>query len=154
MATLTITTKIPGDRRLIVDLPKEFPIDDREYCVTVTPKSDNRDRKGAFRNAAGQLVYFPQRPTDPKLASEHDEFQKQLPELMKRHHGEYIAMHDGKIVAVNKNRNQLLQIVMEQYPSAPVLIRLVTEQPLAVEHVGGARHSIRKISNDSQFQLQ
>ena len=141
--TLTVTTKIPSNRELKLKLPDDFPVDDRDYCITVAPKASDKATSSAFRTADGRLVYYPRRPEHPQLAVEFDEFERQLPELMKLHKNRYVAMLHGQVIGSGDDRVKLLNEVARQNPCVFVYIRLVTDEPLPVERLGRSVREVR-----------
>jgi phosphoglycolate phosphatase-like HAD superfamily hydrolase len=68
---------------------------------------------------------FPARPTNRVLAAEHEAFESMLPQLMERFAG-YVAIRDGKVVAVGDSEIDVLTAAHQQYPGKSVYARLVT----------------------------
>lgn len=78
---------------------------------------------------------FPKRPTHPKLAAEYDAFEKMLPELLTSHRGEFVAIHEGRVVAVAQNPSRALNTAAKLHPGQYILVRLVTDEPQPIERL-------------------
>jgi hypothetical protein len=82
---------------------------------------------------------FPRRPVHPKLAAEHDAFERMLPDLMTRYAGRYVALHDGVVVADGDTRVDALTRAHAAFPGVLVLARLVTDQPQPIPRLPSPR---------------
>jgi len=67
-----------------------------------------------------------------RLQPEMDAYQQMLPELIKTHRGEWVAVHHGQIVALAPERSEVIQLVQERRYD-PVYIDRVHEQLRAVD---------------------
>jgi len=113
--TLELELDVPESREVRFTLPADVPTG--RVRVTVA----------AVRLAA--RADFPPRPTHPKLAREHDAFEAMLPELMARHAGKYVAVHDGQVIAEGHSSVGVLSAAEKSHPGAYPLVRFVTDQP-------------------------
>lgn len=60
------------------------------------------------------------------IKPEIEAYQKMLPELLKEHRGEWVAVHRGKIVALSPDKDRVLRKIIEkQYK--PVYFQLIQE---------------------------
>jgi hypothetical protein len=69
-------------------------------------------------------------------------FKQRLPELLKEHAGEFVALRHGQIVGFGKDKKALWYQIRNQYGSSGILVMEVTETP-RVMHV--SFQSIRKV---------
>ena len=136
MSAIRVKTHIPESRQITLTLPPEFPVGDAELEIAVREPGqvfevvlppDNRPR------------VFPQRPTNPELAAEHDTFVKMLPELMTQYAGKYVALRGGAVVAVGETEVDALTRANELHPGILTLVRLVTDQPQPIQRIGSPR---------------
>ena len=67
-----------------------------------------------------------------QLQPEMAAYQQMLPELLKEHRGEWVAVHHGQIVAADHNRAEVIRLVQERRYD-PVYIDHVQEQMRAAE---------------------
>lgn len=95
-----------------------------------------------------------ERPTHPELAAEHDRFVEMLPELLKTIPGKWIAMKDGRIVAVGDDEVDALTDAGEKQPGVLFLSRLVTDQPLDIERLRGPREVPRHLPPTEVFAIR
>jgi hypothetical protein len=132
MSAIRVKTHIPESRQITLTLPPEFPVGDAELEIAVREPEqvfevvlppDNRPR------------VFPPRPTNPELAAEHDAFVKTLPELMTEYAGKYVAIRNGRVVAVGESEVEARTAAHQSHPGALVLVRLVTDQPQPIERL-------------------
>jgi hypothetical protein len=138
MTTIRVRAYVPEDRQVTLTLPDDVPVGEADLEVTVKTTDeqpvfdvvlppDNRPRE------------FPNRPTNPELAAEHDSFERMLPELMKQYAGKYVAFRDGMVVAVGDSEVGTLTEAYRSRPGALAYVRLVTEQPLPIPRIGSPR---------------
>ncbi len=62
-----------------------------------------------------------------RLQPEIDAYQRMLPELLRARRGEWVAIHDGQIVASGPDRSEVIRLVQERRYD-PVYIEHVQEQ--------------------------
>lgn len=85
---------------------------------------------------------FPQWPVHPKreqMEAEQAAFEEMRPALQARYRGEFVAIHEGKMVDHDNDEVNLLKRVQAQFPDQLVLIREVTEEPLPMLHFRSPR---------------
>jgi hypothetical protein len=154
---IRIRTRIPEDRKVTLELPPETPTGDVEMNLTIDDRREARPiqitdlppqdcaRSGLVHEidkpcaAGGRPRAFPPRPTDPKLAREHDLFEQMLPELMKAYAGKFVALHEGKVVEVGSSASRVLTNAHLKFPGTIHYVRLVTDQPLPLDRVTSHR---------------
>ena len=123
--TLELEVDVPESRELHLTLPANTPTG--RVRVTVSPV----DREARLD--------FPPRPTHPKLAREHDAFEAMLPELMAAYPGKYVAVHNGRILAVGDSSVGVLTAAEKSDPGAFPLACFVTDQPQPPERLPSIR---------------
>ena len=64
-----------------------------------------------------------------KIEKEQAIFEQRRPELLKRYRGQYIAMHNGEVVAHAEDLNALHQQVFARFGYTPILHKQVTPGP-------------------------
>jgi len=79
-------------------------------------------------------------PTPDKWALEHQAFRRQLPELLQRHPGQYVAVHGGQVVAWGPDKLAVALEAFRQVGNVPIHVGLVAEDPPAA-----ARSGIRRV---------
>lgn len=67
-----------------------------------------------------------------RLQPEMNAYQQMLPELLKTHRGEWVAVHHGQIIALNPDRAEVIRLVQERH-SDPVYIDRIQEQVRSVD---------------------
>jgi hypothetical protein len=67
-----------------------------------------------------------------RLQLEIDAYQQLLPELLNEHRGEWIAIHQGQIVALGPDRSEVIRLVQE-HRYDPVYIDYIQERPRVVD---------------------
>ena len=88
-------------------------------------------------------------PTPPqdKWRSEQRAFHTQLPDLLKTHRGQYVAIHEGRVVESGKDKLAVAGRAYARYGYVPIFVSLVTEQP-AVVRIPSPRDIQAKGSHD------
>jgi hypothetical protein len=81
----------------------------------------------------------PPPPPPPVLSGEVRTFDRLLPELLKAHRGEYVAILGDRVVGTGPDRHELLTRVYADHGYQPILCRLVTDQPPRVVHIPSVR---------------
>jgi Family of unknown function (DUF5678) len=130
--TFELIAEVPESREVTLRLPPEVPVG--RVRVSVSPSSEPEPIR-IYLGDDGRPRAFPKRPTHPKLATEHDAFEKMLPQLMTEHAGKYVGIHDGRVVAVGGDRVDVLTALHRSMQGVMVLIRLVTDQPQPLERL-------------------
>ena len=81
-----------------------------------------------------QPVFEIELPDSPmsKGEREYQAFLRLLPDLLKSHQGQYVAIHDGEVVGTDSNDIALIQRVHALVGYVPIHVGLVTSmQPVA-----------------------
>jgi hypothetical protein len=134
-----LTTHVPESRQVLLTLPPDCPVGQADLEVVV------RQHDPAINGA--ETIHLPEtlprvrtgRPTNPKLAVEHDAFLRMLPELITRYRGQYVAFDQGTVVAVGDTEIATLNLAYTREPGALVLVRKVTDQPEPIERLPSFR---------------
>lgn len=114
MVTLTASVVIPDDRRITLTLPPETPAGSAEISIVVSPHLES-DNSG----------------NDSKFHREWTAYHEQLPDLLKKHQGQYVAIHDGQVVEIGPDRIAVGRNAHRRFGNVPILVRLVAEhQPV------------------------
>jgi hypothetical protein len=71
-------------------------------------------------------------PDLSKGEREHQAFLHMLPELLTTHRGQYVAIHEGKMVDADADDIALVRRVHERIGYVPIHVGLVTERPPVV----------------------
>lgn len=111
--TLTLRAKMPINRQLIVDLPDNF-VDDSPCEVTIRQCQD---------------------AISGKLQSERHAFKTLLPDLLKTNREQFVAIHDGRVIATGKSEIDVRIASYELFPDIPILVRRVTEELKSIERI-------------------
>jgi uncharacterized protein DUF5678 len=128
MIELEIPINVPENRQVTLTLPPEVPTGPTKLHVSV----------GEWAVDAIPLE-FPPRPTHPDLAREYDAFRAMLPELLKNHRGQYVAIHNGKVVANGASEVGTLNAASKSCGSPWSYVGLVTDEPQPLERIRGPR---------------
>ena len=80
-------------------------------------------------------------PTPPqnKWEREHRAFVQMLPELLKTHRGQYVAVHEGQVVDSGDDKLEVAGKAYAKYGYLPIYVGLVAERPLPAERIPGFR---------------
>lgn len=105
---LEIDAVIPEDRRLTVELPPEFPVGPQRLSVSVNERPQQR-RSGIH----------------PSMVPEREAFQRLLPELLRDHPEQYVAIKGGKVIAIAPTELGVLRESSKIVPGS-VYIRRIT----------------------------
>jgi hypothetical protein len=68
-------------------------------------------------------------PRDPKWEREYKVFQELLPELLKTHKGQYVAIHEGKVVDSGDDQIVVAKRVWQRFGYVALHVGLVTDRP-------------------------
>lgn len=77
----------------------------------------------------------PPEPDDPKLKREYRAFLQMLPELLKTHYGQYVAVHEGKVVESGDDKLEVIARAYARHGYVPIYVHLVTDQPQPLERI-------------------
>jgi hypothetical protein len=139
MTTIQLKATVPESRQVTLTLPPDVPVGEAELEITVRRPGEEVPVFEVVLPPDDCPHVFPSRPTHPKLAAEHDAFERMLPELMKTLAGKYVAVHDGAVVAVGDDRIEALTRAHAAHPGVLVLARKVTDQPEPIPRISSPR---------------
>lgn len=84
-------------------------------------------------------VHLPEPSPVPKGERERRNFVRLLPQLLKSHYGEFVAIHNGQVVDSGPDDIVLIRRVHERIGYVPIHVARVVENS-AVERVSGPRN--------------
>ena len=137
MSAIRVKARIPESRQITLTLPADVPTGDAELEIIVHGRAPQEFVVTLPEDTRPRV--YPSRPTHPVLATEHDAFQKLLPELMKTHAGKYVAVSGGEVVAVADSEVGALTEAHRVKPDALALVRRVTDQPQPLPRIPSLR---------------
>jgi hypothetical protein len=70
------------------------------------------------------------RVPDPKWRKEREAFYRMLPELLKAHRDQFVAVHEERVVGEGAEPIELVKRAYAQFGYVPIYVGLVTDQPL------------------------
>ena len=85
-----------------------------------------------------EAVVLPERILS-KLEIEQRAFFRLLPELLKTHLGQYVAIHDEQVVDSGTDQLQVAMRVQERIKGLPIYVHLVTNEPEPIYRSGIVR---------------
>jgi hypothetical protein len=134
-----LTTHVPESRQVLLTLPPDYPVGKADLEVIVRQHDPSTCRAKTTLPPEAPLMTRTSPPTHPKLALEHDAFVRMLPELLARHRGQFVAVHQGAVLAVGDTEIATLNLAYAREPGALVLVRKVTDQPEPIERLPSFR---------------
>lgn len=78
-------------------------------------------------------------PPASKWAREHLAFRQLLPQLLNTHRGQFVAVHDGRVIAAGQDKIAVAMDALRQVGNVAVHVGLVSEQPEPVVRSGARR---------------
>jgi len=75
------------------------------------------------------LLFYFRELQRQKMRKEIQAFERQKPELLKKYFGEYVAIHEGKVIDHDSDVRTLNQRVFKRLGRTTVLHKLVTDEP-------------------------
>src|SRR5438445_4098975 len=76
---------------------------------------------------------------ESKWRSEQRAFRRQLPDLLKTHRHQYVAIHDGKVVESGNDKLAVAGRAYARFGYVPIYVGLVTDQPQPVGRLPSPR---------------
>ena len=70
-----------------------------------------------------------------KWAREFEAFQRLLPQLLQTHRGEYVVIHEGRVVDSGQDDLALALRFFAEHGNVPIHVGLVTDQPEPVARI-------------------
>jgi hypothetical protein len=123
MTTVEIETDVAESRAVTIALPPGVPTGRVRLTVTAEP-----------------VWVPPYRPDDPALVAERQAFLRLLPDLLTSHPNQYVAVYQGRVVAVAGRPDAAEQQARAVYGNVPVYVGVVhPPPPPGVAHLGGVR---------------
>jgi hypothetical protein len=95
--------------------------------------------------ASAEPITFPAPVIDPaapppgKWAREYQAFRRLLPNLLPTHRGQYVAVHDGQVIASGPNKLAVALEAFRQIGNVSIHVGLVAEEPEPVVRSGVRR---------------
>jgi len=74
-------------------------------------------------------------PDHPKLKQEYEAFMQMLPQLLKTHYGQYVAIHEGKVVESGGDKVGVALRSYARFGKVPIYVHLVTDRPQPLERI-------------------
>jgi hypothetical protein len=81
-------------------------------------------------------------PSHTKWGREYQAFQRLLPQLLATHRGQYVAIHEGKVVDSGDEKLALALRVLAKVGNVAIHVGLVTDEPQPVSR-SGVRRELR-----------
>src|ERR1700720_3292371 len=69
-------------------------------------------------------------PPEDKWRREQRAFRRLLPELLKTHRGQYVAIHEGQVVESGPDKLDVASRAYARFGYLPIYVSLVTEEPV------------------------
>jgi hypothetical protein len=66
---------------------------------------------------------------DDKWMRERGAFHRLLPELLRDHRGEFVAIHEGRVVGSGVDKVEVARLAYERFGYIPIFVSLVAEVP-------------------------
>jgi hypothetical protein len=76
---------------------------------------------------------------EDKFSGEQRAFQRLLPELLRTHRDQYVAIHDGQLVETGENQIEVAERAYSRFGYIPILVTLVTDRPPVVTRIPSPR---------------
>lgn len=70
------------------------------------------------------------RPPEDKWRCEQRAFRQLLPGLLSSHRGQYVAIHQGRVVACGTDKLTVANEAYSRFGYLPIYVSLVTDEPL------------------------
>jgi hypothetical protein len=126
MDEFNVTVDVPENRQVVLTLPPDVPTGPRTLRVRVTSPIEEPPIE----------VKLDPRPPSPRspatespLRGEIEAFDRLLPELLKTHAGQYVAVYQGRVIAAGPDQLEVVKRSHAKFGRVPILVRLVTDQP-------------------------
>src|SRR5262245_57977642 len=78
-------------------------------------------------------------PPEDKFRKEQHAFRRLLPELLRTHRDLYVAIHEGRVVESGADKLEVADRAYARFGYVPILVTLVTDQPLPVIRIPSPR---------------
>jgi hypothetical protein len=78
-------------------------------------------------------------PPEDKFRSEQRAFHEHLPELLRTHRDQYVAIHEGQVVESGADQIEVAERAYARFGYIPILVTLVTDRPRPVVRMPSPR---------------
>ncbi len=68
-------------------------------------------------------------PSEDKFRSEQRAFGRLLPELLKTHRDQFVAIHEGRVIESGSDQIEVAERAYARFGYVPILVTLVTDEP-------------------------
>ncbi len=123
--TLELEIDVPENRQVTFTLPPAVPTGRTKVALRVELPDERPVEFPPFQ------VETPPPPAD-KFAREKAAFYRLLPELLKTHRGQYVAVHDEQVVETGTEKIEVAMATFRRVGAVPIFVELVTEEPRVV----------------------
>src|SRR5262245_44355072 len=79
----------------------------------------------------GELKLISPPPPDGKWRREQQAFRRLLPELLRTHQGQYVAIHEGEVVESGPDKLAVAERAYARFGYVPINVTLVSAEPTA-----------------------
>jgi hypothetical protein len=118
-------------------------VSSKVYQRIVEQAQQNRKNVSELVNDVVANAFVENTPTEnparDKMVQEIEAYKKMHPRLVKKHLGQFVAIHNGKLVDRDSDKEALFLRVKEKFPNQIVLQRQVLENPDPVLHFRSPR---------------
>lgn len=118
-------------------------VSSKVYQRIVEQAQQNRKNVSDLVNDVVASAFVPNTPAEnparDKMLQEIEAYKKMHPRLVKKHLGQFVAIHNGKLVDHDPDKEALFLRVKEKFPNQIVLQRQVLENPDPVLHFRSPR---------------
>jgi hypothetical protein len=77
-----------------------------------------------------------------KWRREQEAFRRLLPDLLKTHRDQFVAVHEGRVVEAGRDKLAVAGQAYARFGYVPIYVRLVTDQPPEVARVRNRRATL------------
>ena len=78
-------------------------------------------------------------PPEDKFRKEQQAFHRLLPELLRTHRDQYVAIHEGQVVESGADQIEVAERAYARFGYIPILVTLVTDRPRPVIRIPSPR---------------
>jgi hypothetical protein len=78
-------------------------------------------------------------PADDKWRREQRAFQRLLPALLTSHRGQFVAIHEGRVVEAGADKLDVAARAYHRFGYVPIFVSLVADQPAAPVRIPSPR---------------
>ena len=89
----------------------------------------NPEKGDRFVWRPGELKLVAPPPPDSKWRREQRAFRRLLPELLRTHRGQYVAMHEGEVVESGPDKLAVAERAYARFGYVPIYVTFVSAEP-------------------------